>query len=71
MDIHDEIRAAMQVYAARGLPEMPDRALLPHRPNGLGAWFERLTPRDQQRIRQAVDQGARNGPYVGAWTENA
>jgi hypothetical protein len=71
MDLQDEIRMVFDVYRATGkLPEQPDRALLPKAPAiGPSGWFERLSPRDQQRMRQAIDQGARNGAYAGAWTE--
>ena len=71
MDLHDETRAVFDGYRQTGrLREMPDHALLPQgpalRPAG---WFGRLTPRDQQRMRQAIDQGVRNDAYPGAWTE--
>ena len=67
MDLHDEIRLAMGVYAVRGLPQMPDRALLPQGPAvGPQTWYARLTPTELARMRRAIDLGGR-GSF--SWTE--
>ena len=67
MDLQDEVRLAMATYAVRGLPQAPDRALLPPgAPLGPATWYARLTPTELARMRRAIELGGR-GSF--SWTE--
>ena len=60
-------------YRATGrMPTTPDRELCYQGPPlGPAAWAERLSPWELARMRQAIDQGARNGRVAAPWTELA